>query len=212
METPELYIPPCCIDKQLPGLIREAGPNAVWYSQGDWGLSRLTHSVETLVPSYDQKLDTRHPVVTALVMTDASLPTLRYIQKELRMRWSSVVILVTGTDRTKMLQDNLSEAELQRIWYCPNRIEAHHDYCNLWLRWSPAASLLITGPMSDSEKGVGRFCCYTSSFFENIDPPSSPDEKIIPGSFLRRALAPWRSMLRLHATIRGGDPQFQDWI
>ena len=212
METPELYIPPCCIHKQLPDLIRQGGAFSVFYSQGDWGLPKLTYAVESMVPSQWQS------VTTILVMPDATLTTARYIERELNMGWSRAIILVTATDQTELLRQNISAEHLPHLTYCPGRKEA--ETCNLWLRHTPTAHLLITGPITPEDSGPRHVCAYTAHYAEPRAHSASPSrseafdaEAPVPiPQHLKQAFAPWRSMIRLHATLRGTDPLLDLWL
>lgn len=200
METPELYIPPCCIHKQLPDLIRQGGAYSVFYSQGDWGLPKLTYAVESMVSSQGTS------VTTILVMPDATLTTARYIEKELNMGWSSAIILVTATDQTEFLQKNVSADLLPHLVYCPKRKEAESS--NLWIRRSDESHLMITGPIMPEDSGPRRVCCYTSNYVCCY----SQAKANIALSTMKQAFAPWRSMIRLHATLRGTDPLLDLWL
>lgn len=200
MESPELYIPPCCIHKQLPDLIRQGGAYSVFYSQGDWGLPKLTYAVESMVSSQGQS------VTTILVMPDATLTTARYIEKELNMGWSSAIILVTATDQTELLRKNISAEHLPHITYCPGRKEAESN--NLWIRMSDESHLMIIGPIQPEDSGPRRVCTYTSNYAQSY----SPAKANAAFASMKQAFAPWRSMIRLHATLRGTDPLLDLWL
>lgn len=218
MEAPELYIPPCCIDKQLPGVIRSADPIAYFYSQGDWGLPKLTHAVESLVDSRDGD------VLTILVMSDISADTIDYLRREFRMGWSKAVILVTATDRTDYLRQRIDDTYLRSLQYCPNRSAALFN--QLWLRYSPMAHLLVTGPLTPYADGFDprRVCAYQALYrsatatvvpygHAQAVPDDSPSGlRIVPPIHLQQAFAPFRAMLRLHATIKGDNPLFNPWL
>lgn len=224
MEPPELYIPPCCIHKQLPGLIRQGGAFSVFYSHGDWGLPKLTYAVESLVPSQGQS------VTTILVMPDATLATVRYIARELNMGWSCAIILVTASDQTAFLRKNISPGHLPHLTYCPKRPAANSS--NLWIRRSDESHLLITGPIRPEDNNPAHASQYTASYAAEY----APDKAVLMAEYesdearqaaidadiarqkaaafatLRQAFAPWRSMIRLHATLRGTDPLLDLWL
>ena len=204
MKTPPLYIEPCCIQNQLPGVIRESGSFGMFYSQGDWGVPKLWNAVESLVPS--QEAD----VVTVLVLPDLNLPFVRLIERELRMGWSKAFMLVTATDCTALLEANLSAEYLNRITYAPRQYAANK--CNLWIRWSNRAALMVSGPLTADDAGPKCYCQYTSHF-EALDPDELPSRlSVVPSRSVMQAFAPWRSMLRLHASLRGNSPFFAPWL
>ena len=204
MESPELYIPPCCIHRQLPDLIRQGGAFSVFYSQGDWGLPKLTFAVERLVSSQDEQ------VVTILVLPDVTLDTVRYLERELRMHWSSAIILITATDQTELIRSNLQPDHLSHLTYCPGRPEAEHS--NLWLRQSSRQHMLILGPLTPDDAGPRRVSAYTASYGDSEPGATSNSSLLIPHSSLKSAFLPWRSMVRLHATIRSSDPLLDAWL
>ena len=223
METPELYIPPCCIHKQLPDLIRQGGAYSVFYSQGDWGLPKLTYAVESMVSSQGQS------VTTILVIPDATLTTARYIEKELNMGWSRAIILVTATDQTELLRQNISAEHLPHLTYCPGRKEA--ETSNLWIRHTATSHLLITGSIHPEDTAPRHVCAYTAHFVESkakraqsnaatvvpvghaqSEPEGFPEGQTTLPQRLKQAFAPWRSMIRLHATLRGTDPLLDLWL
>lgn len=200
MEAPDLYIPPCCIHKQLPALIRQGGAFSVFYSQGDWGLPKLNFAVENMVSSCGVH------VSTILVMPDATLETARFIEQDLRMRWSEVIILVTASDQTELLRKNISPEYLTRFTYCPSRPAA--ETSNLWIRRSDESHLMIIGPIFPTDGGHTRVCSYTANYSEQ----SSPARSTFALQQMKAAFAPWRSMIRLHATMRGTHPLFDLWL
>lgn len=204
MKTNPLYIEPCCIQNQLPSLIRAAGSYGMFYSQGDWGVPKLWNAVESLVPS--QEAD----VVTVLVLPDINLPLVRLIERELRMGWSKAFMLVTASDCTALLEANLSPEHLDSITYAPRQYAANK--CNLWIRWSSWATLMVSGPLTPSDDGPKCYCQYTSHYQTIVPDDTSRPDTVIPNSTVMQAFAPWRSMLRLHATLRGKSQHLNPWI
>ena len=204
MKTPPLYIEPCCIQNQLPEIIRESGRFGMFYSQGDWGVPKLWNAVESLVPSQDAD------VITLLVLPDINLQFVRLIERELRMGWSRAFMLVTATDCTALLEANLSPEHLACVTYAPRQFAANK--CNLWIRWSQRAALMVSGPLTHHDEGPKCYCQYTSHY----EAPSTDELpsrlSVVPSRPLMQAFAPWRSMLRLHATLRGTSPYFASWL
>ena len=211
METPELYIPPCCIDKQLPGLIVSGGLHSMFYSQGDWGYDKLTHAVAHLVDSHVAD------VTTIVVIPDLTQAFVTSLRRELMTGSSSAFILVTHTDRTPLLRSMLSEAQLDRICYCPSRVEVAQ--CHLWMRDNGVQHLVVHGPIVPTH----AFSAYTSAYLDET-PASLPStqggmmaapgssDAVAPPPFMRQAFAPWRVMCRLHAAIRGHHPLLDLWL
>lgn len=203
MKTIPLYIEPCCIQKQLPILIRDMGEYGMFYSQGDWGVPKLLEAVESLVPSQGTE------VMSVFVLETLSQSFVRRIERDLRMGWSQAFIIVTNSNNTQMLQDLLSPDDLDRICYCPSQPAAVH--CNLWIRWSPQSSLVVSGPLTPTDVGPKRYCQYSTHYVvQNESDDAAPS--IVPSRRVAQAFAPWRSMIRLHASIRGNSKYFASWL
>lgn len=204
MKTPPLYIEPCCIQNQLPAILRESGSYGMFYSQGDWGVPKLWNAVSSLVSSQDAD------VVTVIVMPDINLNFVRIIEREFRMGWSKAVMLVTASDCTSLLEANLSPEHLDCITYAPRQYAANK--CNLWIRWSQRAALTICGPLTHTDDGPKCYCQYTSHYEDPANDELPSSISATPSRAVMQAFAPWRSMLRLHATIRGKSHYFAPWL
>lgn len=181
----ELYIPPCCIDRKLPPVVRAGGPCSFFYSQGDWGVAKLWGALASLVSGAEGN------ALCVLVIDDVDEFLLRIMANYMDRRWIRALILVTSTDRLQMVRDVLP-GYLDSICYCGNRTEAMHS--NLWIRTNGKLSLAVVGPL-DKGGGSKHFCSYTASLSPNFDR-------------MVALFRPWRSMVRLHASIRGRDPLF----
>ena len=140
----ELYIPPCCIDRKLPPIVRAGGPCSFFYSQGDWGVAKLWGALASLVSGTDGN------TLCVLVIDDVDEFLLRIIANYMDRRWIRAMVLITSTDRTSMVKDGLSGC-LDSIFYCGNRDEAKHS--NLWIRSNGKLSLAVVGPL---DKGSGN--------------------------------------------------------
>lgn len=184
----ELYIPPCCIDRKLPPLLKSGGPCSVFYSQGDWGLHKLWHAASSLVNGI---------ALTVLVVNTLDVYTLRSIEHHLRMEWSGGFILITKEDCTELVKSELNKY-LNQIWYCP-KVEAAAEN-NLWIRSTPLMSLYVSGPMAISDATLPKRVCTYNASFDRTD------------VIAKQAFRPWRSMARLHATIKGNNDIFVDWV
>lgn len=181
----ELYIPPCCIDRKLPPIVRAGGPCSFFYSQGDWGVAKLWGALASLVSGTDGN------TLCVLVIDDVDEFLLRIIANYMDRRWIRAMVLITSTDRTSMVKAGLSGC-LDSICYCGNRDEAKHS--NLWIRSNGKLSLAVVGPL-DKGSGNKHFCSYTASLSQNFDR-------------MVALFRPWRSIVRLHASIKGKDPLF----
>lgn len=190
----ELYIPPCCIDKKLPPLIKNGGSCTFFYSQGDWGLAKLWNAVSCLVESSQ---------FTFLSVEMLDVEILRFIRNYLDKGWIRGIAIVTSKDCTDIVKDELSGL-LDRVWYAPNVSAATHS--NVWIRTSGTRSLVVSGPLSIKELGSGHFSAYSAHYHLVQQPEELYDNTTM------QSFRPWRSMLRLHATIKGKDYAFEGWL
>ena len=188
MKHEELYIPPCCIDKLLPHVISSGGSCSIFYSQGDWGLPKLLHAVTCMV---------KGNALTILVVRDLNVFMLRRLSTELAREWSGGLAIVTQTEVTDMIKSELQE-HLSRVWYAGGIDEAAQS--NMWIRSTDLLNLVVSGPLATTEEELPhRLCTYTASLQRNPN-------------VAKMAFKPWRSILRLHATIQGDNDIFKDWL
>lgn len=184
----ELYIPPCCIDRKLPPVI-QSGACAYFYSMGDWGLQKLWNAVSHLVPGQP---------FTLLAIPALDVYTLRFIKEYFDHGWLGGIALITASDNTDIVKGELSHY-IDKVWYAPSLESAQE--AQLWIRSSNLTTMVVSGPIThhDKHEGGHKFCSYTSSLTNNTN-------------IAQRAFQPWRSMLRLHATIKGNNEIFDGWL
>ena len=181
-------MPPCCIDRKLPPLLNAGGAFSIFYSQGDWGLSSLCHAAMSLVQGN---------AMSVLVLADVDVFTLRQLANWMRHEWAGGIALVTAENRTELVRQELSDY-LNRIWYAGGCKDAREN--NLWIRSSALLNLVVVGPLAIGEKDLPHRCCtYTASLQQS--------RFVAEKTFL-----PWRSILHLHAKIKGSAEIFKDWL
>ena len=188
----ELYMPPCCIDRKLPPLIKSGGACSFFYSQGDWGLQKLWNAASSLVPNTS---------FSFLAVETLDVYALRFIRTYFERGWIRAIAIVTADQCHDIIKTELSKY-LDRVWYCGRQKMA--AYSNLWIRTSHTEALVISGPLSHTE-GMKHPCAYTASL-------TSVNMGHLTEHRSYQAFLPWRSMLRLHANIKGTDKAFQGWL
>lgn len=104
-----MYIQPCCIEKELPELMRKQ-PFSFFQSNGDWTVQDLMKSVGQLVPH----------AVCLLALPEADVFLLRTLRTYLSKGWLRALVLVTAEP-----QGELVKAELQS--YLPLVTYANHN-------------------------------------------------------------------------------------
>lgn len=200
MKEDEFGIQPCCIDKKLPQLIKKGALGSFFFSQGDWGLSKLWNAVSLLVPSEYQFDSDNHivgsKVFSLLVMKSIDEYALRLIRKYLERYWiEAIAIIVNDIDKEDMVRVEL-HGLLDRVCFIGGRREALT--AGIWIRATEAKSLVICGPIGIGN-GNNQFCQY-SSFLSDGD------------AVARQAIIPYRSILRLGAAIKGNNPLIVSWV
>ena len=80
-----MYIQPCCIDRELPALLRQS-PYSFFQSNGDWLLGDLLRGIGSLVPN----------AVALIAMPATDIYTLRLLRTFLAKEWFRAVVLITG--------------------------------------------------------------------------------------------------------------------
>lgn len=95
------YIEPCCIDRQLPGLLKDAkGGFCFFQTSGDVTLQKLMDATSRLAG------DGHVLVMTTAEVDVAMLRTLAYY---LRRGWTRALMLLTRTPQTELIATELAE-------------------------------------------------------------------------------------------------------
>ena len=79
-----MYIQPCCIEKEIPQLMRKQ-PFSFFQSNGDWTVQDLLKAVGSLVPH----------AVCLLAIPEADVFLLRTLRTYLSKGWLRALVLVT---------------------------------------------------------------------------------------------------------------------
>lgn len=168
----DLYIPNCCIAKQLPALLRQhEGRMAVFYSQGDWGITKLWSAVSHLVSNTVQTTEgtlkpTGGKIEVLLVVATLDDKISEIVTEYLRRGWYSHLMLVCYST---VLQPDTLQSYIEQwggsVTLITGRREAQRQ--SLWLRYDDVtySSLLITGPIYSKDQN-NPFGQYTATFFD----------------------------------------------
>lgn len=124
-----MYIQPCCIDKELPRLMRGTA-HSYFQSNGDWTAQDLMKAISCLVPECEATL--------CLPTVDAYL--LRRLRTYLAKGWYRRVTLVTRDDQSELIA---TEVHNDAFAY------AHHAQVTdcLFALTNGTEHLAITGPL-----------------------------------------------------------------
>ena len=100
-----MMIEPCCCERQLPQLLKEANGMTMMFTNGDVTLDHFFRSVSSLA-------GTRHKMM--LVMAEPDVQVMRWLRYWLQRGWTTEVQLTTKTDCKELVQTEL-EGLTERI-------------------------------------------------------------------------------------------------
>ena len=101
------YIEPCCIERQLPGLLKTAGGACFFQTNGDITLQKLMDATASMVGS-------RHTLILTVAELDAGI--IRTLEQYLRREWTAAAMILTRTVQTELISQEL-QPYLDRIHY-----------------------------------------------------------------------------------------------
>ena len=98
-----MYIEPCCIDKQLPALIRRSqGGFCFFQTNGDCDLKKLLDSVSHMASGVGGH-------VLVLTVPEVDITMLRTLAYYFRRGWTRALLLLTRTVQTELIQAELAD-------------------------------------------------------------------------------------------------------
>lgn len=103
-----MYIQPCCIDRELPALMRQS-PFSFFQSNGDWLLADLLKGTGSLISN----------AVALIAMPETDIYTLRLLRTHLAKDWLRAVVLITGTPQASLVATAMEGCE-DRLLYASN--------------------------------------------------------------------------------------------
>lgn len=136
-------IEPCCIQNQLPRLMRSA-KSGCFYSNGDWGAQKLLFATTLLVPG-----DT----VSVLLMPSVDVYFCRYLHENYT-RWPvGSICICTKEDCTELVKNELNDLK-GRMMY----VHRPNLSFGMYARFGKEGQMAICGPMALSNGN--EFCQY----------------------------------------------------
>lgn len=98
-----MYIEPCCIDKQLPALIRRSqGGFCFFQTNGDCDLKKLLDSVSHMASGVGGH-------VLVLTVPEVDITMLRTLAYYFRRGWTRALLLLTRAVQTELIQTELAD-------------------------------------------------------------------------------------------------------
>lgn len=96
-----MYIEPCCVDRQLPSLLRQNKGNGVFFqTSGDVTVTRFMQAVSCMVEPKFAML---------LAIPEIDRPTLQTIRYYFTRDWQGALLLLTQKDQTELVRDVMSD-------------------------------------------------------------------------------------------------------
>ena len=102
-----MFIEPCCIDKQLPALIKSQ-KFCFFQTNGDCTLSKVLNAVSSMVGNDGH--------VMVLTVGEVDVMMLRTLEQYLRREWSKAVLLLTARSQEALVRSELG-GYLKRVHY-----------------------------------------------------------------------------------------------
>lgn len=104
-----MWVQPCCIDNELPKLLREAkGGFCFFQTNGDCTLLKVLNAVSSMVGNNGH--------VMVLTVGEVDVMMLRTLEQYLRREWSKAVLLLTAKSQEALVRSELG-GYLKRVHY-----------------------------------------------------------------------------------------------
>ena len=133
-----MYIEPCCVDRQLPNLLRENAGNAVFFqTSGDITIAQLMQAVSCMVQA---------PYVMLLQVPEIDDATLKTIRYYFQREWQGGLLLLTHDDQSEQIKNLLADY-LDRIQYAYDPLVADGQLAFARLATDGILSVIIQGAM-----------------------------------------------------------------
>lgn len=137
-----MYIEPCCIDKQLPALIRRSQVGFCFFqTNGDCDLKKLLDSVSHMASGVGGH-------VLVLTVPEVDITMLRTLAYYFRRGWTRALLLLTRAVQTELIQTELADY-LDHIHYAadPLIIDGQLAILSTSTVPEPVEGLIIQGAM-----------------------------------------------------------------
>lgn len=134
-----MYIEPCCIDNQLPRLLRQSdGHAAMFQTSGD---VTLEHMIAALMPMVGDR-----PRVLTLALPQLSADVVALLRRYMSLEWVAHLNLITSDTTITQHPSPLTQigVSMDRITYAP---VADASCMGLLMFAGPAGTVAIQGPL-----------------------------------------------------------------
>lgn len=104
-----MYIEPCCVDRQLPSLLRQHVNYPVYFqTSGDITIARFMQAISSMVDA---------PFVLNLTVNEIDQATLQTIHYYFSRKWLSGLLLLTNADQSELVRQTIGDAYIANVQY-----------------------------------------------------------------------------------------------
>ena len=140
------YIEPCCIDRQLPGLIKQSRAGFCFFqTSGDVTLEKLLGAVSHMASGVGGH-------VLMLTVPEVDIPMLRTLAYYFRRGWTQALLLLTREAQTALIESELADY-LASVHYAADpliidgQLAIIESVASAAVPQQPAKALIIQGAM-----------------------------------------------------------------
>lgn len=142
-----MMIEPCCCERQLPQLLKEANGMTMMFTNGDVTLDHFFRSVSSLA-------GVRHKMI--LVMAEPDVQVMRWLRYWLQRGWTTEVQLTTKTDCKELVQTEL-EGLTERV-----SLAIDDTLQSELVSFEGDGTVVVAGRMlSEKAAGLTTYACYS---------------------------------------------------
>lgn len=162
------YIEPCCIDRQLPGLIKQSRAGFCFFqTSGDVTLEKLLGAVSHMASGAGGH-------VLMLTVPEVDIPMLRTLAYYFRRGWTQALLLLTREAQTALIESELADY-LASVHYAADpliidgQLAIIESVASAAVPQQPAKALIIQGAMlSQPDFSLSLYAAWLGSDTDTI--------------------------------------------
>ena len=162
------YIEPCCIDRQLPGLIKQSRAGFCFFqTSGDVTLEKLLGAVSHMASGAGGH-------ILMLTVPEVDIPMLRTLAYYFRRGWTQALLLLTREAQTALIESELADY-LASVHYAADpliidgQLAIIESVASAAVPQQPAKALIIQGAMlSQPDFSLSLYAAWLGSDTDTI--------------------------------------------
>ena len=162
------YIEPCCIDRQLPGLIKQSRAGFCFFqTNGDVTLEKLLGAVSHMASGAGGH-------ILMLTVPEVDIPMLRTLAYYFRRGWTQALLLLTREAQTALIESELADY-LASVHYAADpliidgQLAIIESVASAAVPQQPAKALIIQGAMlSQPDFSLSLYAAWLGSDTDTI--------------------------------------------